>query len=107
VVNPRLVTAFSAAMLPVWIALGVSLSLAVYSLLGIIHGSEWMDRRIDQWERSPKFMQWLYAIFSFGQWRKRRVMKAWSLQGAIGCFTISLGAVGLMIFFLVARPGMR
>ena len=32
--NPRLVTAFSAAMLPVWIALSVSLSLAVYNLMG-------------------------------------------------------------------------
>ena len=100
-------TAFSATMLPIWIALGLSLALAFYSLLGIIHGGKWMDRRIDQWERSPKFMQWLYAIFSFGQWRNRRVMKSWSLQGAIGCFVISLGVVGLMTFFLVAHPGMR
>jgi hypothetical protein len=48
---------------------------------------------------SPQWMQWFYAIGSFGQWRNRKVMRAWYLLVCFLGFIFCLALLIATIFF--------
>lgn len=88
----------AATTLPIWVPFLVFCLFAAYSFYGILNAGPMSEKALRERERSPKVMQALFSFFTFGQWRKPAVMKAWTFWGAVSCLVGSLIILGSLIF---------
>ena len=86
------------------IPVAVFSAFAIYSVFAMIYGGKWMARQMAAVERGPKFVRVLYSIFSLGQWRDEKTMKALTFTGALFSFIGSVAVVVLLLFFVHPAP---
>jgi hypothetical protein len=81
-----------------WGTIVIVCCLAVWCFYQMLNINEQTQRQEDLIVGSPRFMQIFYTVTTWGLWRNRTFMRAWSFMVWLLCFLFCLGLVIALLF---------
>ena len=82
-----------------WGTVIVASALAVWCFYQMLNVNEQMQRQEDLIAGSPRFIWMFYTVTTWGQWRNRAFMRAWSFSVWFLGFLFCLGLIIAVLFF--------